>query len=318
MTSYIPDIVRPYIESITGTNRAITNVPKTSNQSKYQASSTGSTSGFNWSSMGMFGSTAAANTSANWSGSFGRIIAYLFSILVIILVIVLFIHYFITPIIKLKPGAPGIILIPGFDDGVLFWNKGMVSEIKNKDLPIQNMYYDYTIILDVFVQNPTQFARQPRILFTRGATKSDVPSTSAMSSTMLSMYKNYNLAVGLAPDTNDLIVSVLNKNNGMEEVKLSNIPIQEPFRLGIVVMEKALEVYINGRLMKTRTFTAELQDVKGDIIAYSAAETNITKLRNLKIWSRILSTPEIREAKPSLSTASDMGAGEIPATSLCV
>lgn len=318
MTSYIPDIVRPYIESITGNNRPITNVPKTNNQSKSQGLSTESKSAFNWSSMGMFGSMAAANTSSNWSGSFGRIIAYLFSILVIILIIVLFIHYFITPIIKLKPGAPGIILIPGFDDGVLFWNKGMVNEIKNKDLPIQNMYYGYTIIADVFIQNPTQFARQPRILFTRGATKSDVPSTSAMSSTMLSMYKNYNLAVGLSPDTNDLIVSVLNKDNGMEEVNLSNIPIQETFRLGIVVMDKALEVYINGRLMKTRTFTTDLQDIKGDIIAYSAEETNITKLRNLKIWSRVLTTPEIREAKPSLSTASDIGAGEIPSTSMCV
>lgn len=318
MTSYIPDIVRPYIESITGTNRPISNVSRMNNQSKFQGLSTGSKSPFNWSSMGMFGATTAANSTVNLSSSFGRIIAYLFSILVIILIIVLFIHYFITPIIKLKPGAPGIVLIPGFDDGVLFWNKGMVSEIKNKELPIQNMYYDYTIILDVFVQNPTQFARQPRILFTRGATKSDTPNATAMSSTMLSMYKNYNLAVGLAPDTNDLIVSVLNKNNGMEEVKLSNIPIQETFRLGIVVMEKALEVYINGRLMKTRTFTAELQDVKGDIIPYSDAETNITKLRNLKIWSRVLTTPEIREAKPSLSTATDMGAGEIPATSLCV
>ena len=83
-------------------------------------------------------------------------------------------------------------------------------------------------------------------------------------------------------------------------------------------MEKALEVYINGRLMKTRTFTTDLQDVKGDIMPYSAVETNITKLRNLKIWSRVLTTPEIREAKPSLSTASDIGAGEIPTTSVCL
>jgi len=313
MTSYIPDIVRPYIESITGTNHS-----KTNNQSKYQTSSTGSKSPYNWSSIGFAGTTTAfANTSTNLTSSFGSIIAYLFSILVIILVIVLFIHYFITPIIKLKPGAPGIVLIPGFDDGVLFWNKGMVNEIKNKELPIQNMYYDYTINIDVFIQNPTQFARQPRILFTRGATKTDMQNSTAMNSTILSMYKKYNLAVALAPDTNDLIISVLNKDNGMEEVKLSNIPIQEPFRLGIVVMEKALEVYINGRLMKTRTFNTNLQDITGDIIPYSGLEANITKLRNLKIWSRVLTTPEIREAKPTLSTSADMGAGEIPVTSSC-
>jgi hypothetical protein len=40
-------------------------------------------------------------------------------------------------------------------------------------------------------------------------------------------------------------------------------------------------------------------------------------MRNLKIWSRILTTPEIRDASPALATAKDMGAGPMPASTVC-
>jgi hypothetical protein len=235
------------------------------------------------------------------------------AIVVIIFVILLFINFFITPIFRLRPGAPGIIPIPGFDDGKLFWNKTTSALILNKDLPIASQYFGYSINLDVFIENPLQFSTSPRVFFSRGAVRKEKSS----GDTLLGVLDNYNLVAALLPDTNDLIVSVLNKDNNMENVIISNAPVQEPFRLSIVVMEQALEVYINGKLMKTRHFEAVPKSVLGDIYPASGIESNITKIRNLKIWNRILTTAEIREASPSLSTSTQFGAAAMPSSTSC-
>jgi hypothetical protein len=245
--------------------------------------------------------------------SLARILSYLLAIFIVILVILLFINYFITPIFRLRPGGPGIIPVPGFDDGKLFWNKSSPGQILNKDLPISSQTFGYTINLDIFVENPLQFSTSPRIFFSRGASRKERGS----GDTLLSVLDNYNVTAALLPDTNDLIVSVLNKDNNMESVVIPNIPIQEPFRLGLVVMEQALEVYINGHLMKTRTFNAPPKDVKGDIYPAAGVEANAIKVRNLKIWARLLTVSEIRDASPALSTAKNFGAGPMPASTSC-
>lgn len=257
-----------------------------------------------------------ANTGSAGSGvpsSIGRILSYLLAIFVVIMVILLFINYFITPIFRLRPGGPGIIPVPGFDDGKLFWNKTSPGQILDKDLPISAQTFGYTINLDVFVENPLQFSTSPRLFFSRGATRKERTS----GDTLLGVLDNYNIAAALLPDTNDLIVSVLNKDNNMESVVIPNIPIQEPFRLSMVVMEQAMEVYINGHLMKTRTFIAPPKDVKGDIYPAAGVEANVIKVRNLKIWARLLTVSEIRQATPKLSTAKDFGAGPMPTSTSC-
>jgi hypothetical protein len=258
-----------------------------------------------------------SNSTFSFSNAFenkgiSKILSYLFAIIIVLLVILLFIHFFIKPIFKLQPGASGIITVPGFDDGKLFWNKTNASLILNKDLPISDVTYNYSLIMDVFIQNPLQFANQPRIFFSRGAS---IKQTSTNEDTLLGKLNYYNLVAALKPDTNDMIVSVLNKDNIMENVIIPNAPVQEPFRLGIVLMENALEVYINGHLMKTRTLSSPPKDIKGDINPAAGVEANITKVRNLKIWNRLLNTNEIRYATPSLSTEKDFNATPIPTSS---
>lgn len=270
--------------------------------------------------QGVWGtSLSSAPTTTLFSGttntsyqSLGQIVSYVLAILIVLLIISLFVHFFITPIYRFHPGAPGIISIPGFDDGKLFWNTSNVGQIKSVDLPIRNMVDGYSLILDVFIENPLQFSRHPRIIFSRGATLRERPT----SDTLLGIFDNYNLAIALLPDTNDMIVSVLNKENNMENVIIPNVPVQEPFRLGVIVMEQALEVYMNGYLMKTRTFHSAPKDVKGDIFPASGLEANMAKLRTLKIWPRLLTSAEMRDTQPSMTKASDFGAGPIPGTSM--
>lgn len=243
----------------------------------------------------------------------GRILAYILAIGIVIIVILLFINYFITPIFRLQPGGPGIIPVPGFDDGKLYWTNTSPGQIQNKDLPIVSMFYGYTVNLDVFIENPLQFATAPRIFFSRGAVFKEKPT----GDTLLGELDNYNLVAALLSDTNDLIVSVLNKDNNQENIIVPNVPIQEPFRLTMVVMQQALEVYINGRLIRTRKFLSEPKDVKGDIYPTAGIQINAVKVHNLKIWSRILSAAEIREATPKLSSAKDFGAGPMPSSTSC-
>lgn len=259
-----------------------------------------------------------ANTSyvsyntANVGSSILRIATYVGGIIVVALIIFIFIHFFITPIFSFHPGAPGIIVIPGFDDGKLYWEKGNAGQIVNTLTPIEPQCHSYSMIVDMFIQNPFQFSTYPRILFSRGASERNNPPKG---NTIIGVVPNYNLVIALLPDTTDLIVSVLDATNNSENVILSNIPTQEPFRLGIIIMEKALEVYMNGKLIKTRAFDAPPKSVVGDINIASNVESNIAKMRNLKIWNRVLTTSEIRNATPSMSTAKDFDASTIPTTS---
>lgn len=250
------------------------------------------------------------------SGSvIARIFAYVFSISIVVFIMLLFIHYFIVPVFSFTPGSSGIIPIPGFDTGKLFWDKTNPGQILNKDLPISYLYFNYTLNLDIFIQNPYQFSKYPRILLSRGIV--NTPSVSNSSNTLLSIIDNYNLVIALLPDTNDILVSVLNANNGMENAVIRNVPIQESFRIGVVVMEVALEVYLNGRLIKTRQFSAPPKDVKDDIYPASGMEKNIAKLRNLKIWAKKLTVSEIRNATPKLSSDIDFNADQMPSSSTC-
>lgn len=268
---------------------------------------TSSTSSFNNISIPTL-NTANINSSG-WLSIFGRIGAYLFSIVFVILAI----SFFITPIIKLRPGDPGLFYIPLKDDGVLFWPKGKDNEIDNKLLPISEVSYNYSLMMDVLIQDPNPFSRNIRLIFARAPTyQSTTPTSSTIPTELLS---NYNLMVGLMPDTNDMIVSVLNKDSNSENVIIQNIPIQEVFRLGIVVMENTLEVYINGHLVKTRSYISPPKAVTGPITGGAGKDITVAKLRNLKIWNRVLRTAEIRESPPRLSTYQEMDGSSAPNTS---
>jgi hypothetical protein len=246
------------------------------------------------------------------SSSWGRIVAYVLAIIVVIIILLLFVHYFITPVFKMHPGDPGYIPLPGYDDGVLYWTSSS-SFLKASDTIINSSAYNYSLIMDMFIQNPLQFANFDRVLFTRGALFNEKPQ----GDTLTGIMSNYNLVVALAPDTNDLIVSVLNINNNMENILVPNVPVQEPFRLGIILMEQALEVYMNGKLVQTRVLSATPKSSQGDIIGPNGPNATIALIRNLKLWNRVLSTAEIRYSPPAMMSAAAFGASPMPSSSSC-
>jgi len=282
-----------------------------SNTGWFSSRDTGSTS-----SASTASSTGSYYNTGDSSSSVKRILAFVLAIIIVMIILLLFVDKYITPIFRSQPGSPGIVTLPWTDTGVLFWKKNS-DTIKNEVTPIRNKFFDYSFILDIFIENPIYFTNQPRILVSRGGMPIDgsTADTTVDRTTLLSVLQYYNFVVALLPDTTDMIVSVLNQNHIMENIIIPNITVQNTFRLGVVIMDKAFEVYIDGRLMKTRSYGAPLLDVRGDIVAGS---TNVAKLRTLKIWDRALIAPEIREAKPPLTAASTFGADPIPGSSTCL
>jgi hypothetical protein len=276
---------------------------------------TNQTRGFFDSTPSIFGSTTTTTDFSSKMGTIGQIASYIIGVVIVILVLLVFVHFLISPIFQLHPGGPGVIPIPGGDDGELYWKDKIPSTITNATLPIKNQSFGYSMILDVFIENPLQFSPNFRILFRRS--DKETPTNSITGGTIDGYLNNYNVAAALLSNTNDLLVSVLCTDNIPHNVQIENVPVQEPFRLGIIVMEKALEVYINGKLMKTETYSSPPKDVKGDIFPKFGSDRSVAKLRNLKIWNRVLTTSEMRYAKPAMSSAADFAAEPMQSSSSC-
>lgn len=300
ITKYIPtftgfkpvDIAKPASANIFGTNSKGVSLPTT-----VQSGST---------APAVFGSLMGnASPVKKW-------IAYLLAIFIVIMSILILIHYTITPIFRTNPGSPGIITVPGVDDGKLYWDKDS-SVLPDNNTILGSNTQNYTILMDIFISNPLSFKPYPRVLFYRGG--DSPPSQNPAAQTILGVVENYNIAVALSPDTNDLVVSTLTSgSNGvnMENILVPNVPVQEPFRLGIVMMDMAMEVYLNGRLVKTRALSGTPMAIKGK---FYPINKDIATIRNLHIWNRILSPPEIRYATPSLPDAKIFTPTPMPSSS---
>lgn len=217
---------------------------------------------------------------------------------VIILVLSIIVHYVVTPIYKLRPGAPGLVLLNGYDDGKLYWTS-TPSRLSNKETNIASNSHNYTLLLDIYIKQPSMISNNPRIIFYRGE-QATVGFFSQDHTSLLGMIPNYNICMALLPDTNDLLISVLNSQNNMENVILYNVPVQASFRVGVVLVDRFMEVYMNGKLVRTRQFSSPPKHVLGDFFPPGQANSIVTSIGNLHLWNSILTAAEIKEATPSL------------------
>ena len=116
----------------------------------------------------------------------------------------------------------------------------------------------------------------------------------------------YNVAIALVPDTTDLIVSVLDSNGNPVNATIYNAPVQAPFRIGVVLMDMAFEVYLNGKLVQTSVLA---QGINSNIGFFQGPQkgttssvdmTDIVRVGNLNVWARTAQPAEIRYAQPTL------------------
>lgn len=227
-------------------------------------------------------------------GSIGQWASYLIGIALVILIIMAFVHYFITPVFSLRPGGPGLITIPGFDDGAIYWKKDAV-DLSNT--VIGNRVMGYTVQFDMYIRDlPGSSIIQP--ILSRGASV-DVSGSTA-SSTIVQVLPSHNLACALVNGTNDLIVSVMDSTTTSTVITLENIPVHKTVRVGIVVGSKALEVYINGKMTHVKTYGGNGTPMNYVGSIHPPTTLSNTDIRNLHLWPRALLPSELAAAGPAL------------------
>lgn len=239
------------------------------------------------------------NSSAPTAAPVSSYIGYIISIFVVIIVVLLFINYFVTPVFQLNPGGPGVIPIPGMSDGKVYWLKQPIVQLQDFDTILGEQTTNWSMSLDIFIEEPLTLSQTPRILFRRGGLLNETP----LGNTLTGVAPDYNICIALAPDTTDMIVSTLNTDNNMESVIVPNVPVQIPFRVGIILFDTIMEVYVNGLLYKTRKLTNSAKKTRGPFMPPIGDMTNLGKIMNLHIWKRPITPSEMRLAKPTIMSA---------------
>jgi hypothetical protein len=229
------------------------------------------------------------------------VLQYLYYIVIILLigiVILIIVHFTITPVFKSEPGKKGLIALPGSDDSQLFWKKG--STITDLSGSLVNTAKNYSFTFDFILDDATRKIDMPKVIFSRGPSF-QYPSSYNDTDTISTITPSFNVCVYLEKTTNNLIVAVqtINTNESgttypITSIEIPNIPVRKQISLGVMVGDKALEVYVNGYLAKTKNYLYPIREEKGDFIAPTEEIQNSIRIQDLRLWNRPLSPPEFR------------------------
>jgi hypothetical protein len=249
-------------------------------------------------------SSSPAAAGEGWSGKKIAIIA--FSLLFIITAFLTLVHFFVTPIFQVRLGKGGFIPIPGRNDSNIFWEDN-TRPITPNLTSIGDTPFNYSIALDVFLNNPAGFLpdNQFRVVMIRKEGLIDNMATKVKNPDTLATQINgiYNLAIYFDKNTNDLIVTVITSNNNQESIIVENAPTRQAFRVGVVVGSNTLDVYMNGRLYKSKALMSNPIEIRnGMFVGPDVDVGDIIQARQLQIWNRSLQPGEFKDIIPPLST----------------
>jgi hypothetical protein len=237
---------------------------------------------------------------------FSKVFYLLIGIFVVMLLLVA-INFLVYPIFP--SWIADNVSVPGMDDSKLFWNTPPpLNPVLEADQPFNDISYNYTVMFDVQIDNPTSRSGKSRVFFNRGNAVSTVPATEALyegpNGTITHIIPNFNLAVYCDPASTDMNITTMTKTNGgtilpAAPTIVKNFPIQTSVRLTIVLLSKSMEIYINGLLYDTNSFAAPVHDIKGSINPpidpVSTGTTPFGRIQNLRLWRRPLLIKEIKK-----------------------
>jgi hypothetical protein len=186
---------------------------------------------------------------------FVRILMYFIAGLLLIGIILLGVDQWITPIFQKSPGAPGYIAIPGTDMSQNYWPKAAAvkdilvgtpppsASANGQTPPLSTTVIEgqatYSLTMDILITDeyPQDLGtgQNQRIFFTMGQT-----------------VDNPGLRVSLDNEKNSVYITCFDSDGLQQSVKIDNVPIHAPFRIGLTVTPYLLEGYLNGLLVQTR------------------------------------------------------------------
>lgn len=229
--------------------------------------------------------------------SFSSIILYVVVAMILVCIVAMLLGTsFDIKMIDFRPKRMQVL-----SKGSVFWKtKPLSGKLIVSEDEIDPFFTDrYTCLVDIVLKNtrPRMGGNIYRHLFHRGS-EDLVPSTLPA----YGLPKRMNPGVFLDPNVNDVLVYVDTVQNGVtfrESVRIADIPLDIPFRLGILVQGRLLEVYINCKLEVTKMLDGEPKDVENawyGVLGSAAAEAQV---QHLTIWTKPLSVEELSPLCPA-------------------
>jgi hypothetical protein len=254
--------------------------------------------------------TSTADASMSFSEWSSKLI-YVGFLLLAIAVILILIHYLVTPIFKTKLGSKGFIPLPTTPEGQILWDEQTPDSIPTTGTLIESIAANYTVSMDIFIERPNDITNAYRTIFVRQVASAK-STASTNPTTIQDQIDDYNLAVYLEKGANDLYASVMCSNKTVKTIKLKNTPVREPFRLVVVLSDTYMDLYINGQLSGSVTFSST--PLTGANVIFGPSTSSV-KVKRVKVFDRTLEPAEAKDIRPAL--AGFEASGDIPDSSTC-
>lgn len=195
------------------------------------------------------------------------------------------------------------------DDAYLFWKPSSIFTnlfVKENSMP-GFVNSEYSTSLDVVLKNTRNFAGTGgpwRHIMHRGSNELATTSVGAAALSggcaraggfgplpPFGLPKRMNPGIFLDPNKNDIIVFVDTMRGGesyRESVRIVDIPMDIPFRFGVTVNGKLLEVYLNCRLEVSKVLSGTPRQVEDSWYGLAGAAGAQAQIQNLYVWKRAL------------------------------
>jgi len=263
---------------------------------------------------------SSSRASAGSAGTFGALF-FIAVITFIVFLVLVFIHYTMFPVFALSVNDPGLILIPTSSDRELSYKKdGAAGPTKRRDTDTGNAdnktlmpsCCNYTIGVDMFINGGLTPINYPNVVLYRDLKGSTVTGPDSVTKdTLNKKYTNTNIIIWLENDTNNLHITLVTIDMGLDEKlqdlpPIENVPLNKKFRLTVALADSFIEVYINGALEQSMQITGNLKGI-GSITnstdfypPITSYEVGGVKISNMSMWPRVITSKEIRtyEAVP--------------------
>jgi hypothetical protein len=238
------------------------------------------------------------------SSIYSKIFYILIAIFAVIIILVV-IHYLVHPIL---PESITTNLIPGMNDSKFFWNAPLnLNQLTVNEQYIGDLPYNYTVMFDIQIDNPTARSGLSRVFINRGSAYDPTKETGYYANPLLinRLIPDFNFIVYCDTISTDMNIAVQTQTSDQggspvtstELSIIKNFPIQKSIRLTIVIIQKSFEVYINGKLYDIKSLSAPLKKVISPINPpITDVYTGITpfgRIKNLRLWRRTLMAKEI-------------------------
>jgi hypothetical protein len=112
-----------------------------------------------------------------------------------------------------------------------------------------------------------------------------------------------NPGIFVDPNINDIIVFVDTMNGATpyrESVRIVDIPLDIPFRLGVIINGQVLEVYLNCKLEVTKVLAGTPREIENDWYGIAGRANAQAQIQNMLLWTFPLAAEDMRPLCPEL------------------